>query len=75
MTGYDEKTLTLLSDRDTKIKVEVEIDHLTGWHHWREFDLKANEPCTYEFAPGFSAHWIRFTSTTDCRATAFLKYE
>ncbi|WP_437201046.1 M14 family zinc carboxypeptidase [Planctomicrobium sp. SH664] len=75
MTGYDKKTLLLQSDRDVTISAELEIDYLTGWHRWREFTLKANEPQSFEFEKGFSAHWIRFTSDADCKVTAQLTYE
>ena len=75
MTGYDKKTLTLRADRDVTVTIEVDVDHQTGWHHYRTVRLKADEEWSSEFPAAFSAHWIRFTADTDCTATAWLVYE
>ncbi len=75
MTGYDKKTLTLLSDRDTAVTIEVDVDHQSGWHQYRTLNLKAGEGLTYAFPPAFSAHWVRFIAADDCTATAQLVYE
>ena len=75
MTGYDRKTLTLRADRDVAVTVEVDFDHQSGWHTYRTFRLTADQPTTHVFPEGFSAHWLRTTADTACRATAWLVYE
>jgi hypothetical protein len=75
MTGYDRKTLSLLADSKTTITVEVDFDHQSGWHRYGEFHLDAGTLLKHEFPEGFSAHWIRFRSDRDCKATAQLTYE
>lgn len=74
MTGYDQKTLTLSADKNCKITAEIDFDHWTGFHPYKTFDLKAGEEMRFLFPKGFSAHWIRFRSSEDTRATAWLVY-
>ena len=74
MTGYDRKTLMLKADKECTITVEIDIDHWTGFHPYKSFQLKAGEELTYEFPDGFAAHWIRFHSNEDIRASAQLIY-
>jgi hypothetical protein len=74
MTGYDEKTLTLLTDRATSIDIEIDFDHQSGWHLYKTVELLPDNTWTYQFPEAFSAHWIRFTADVDCIATAVLEY-
>lgn len=74
MTGYDKKTLELLTDEGSNITAEIDID-FNGWHKFKIFELKAGEKLIYQFPQGFNAHWIRFISDKNCLATACLKYE
>lgn len=75
MTGYDQKTLQLTTDKEVTVTVEVNVDHQSGWHCYKTFTLKAGETQIYPFPPEYSAHWIRFTADTDCTATAWLIYQ
>ena len=75
MTGYDQKTLELTADRDCTITVEVDIDHWTGFHPFKSFEVKAGETLTYEFPEGFAAHWVRVKADQDVNATAWFIYE
>lgn len=75
MTGYDRKTLTLSADTETTVTVEIDFDHQSGWHRYKTFDLRPNQPEVYVFPPAFSAHWIRFVASDNCTATAQLRYE
>ena len=75
MTGYDKKTLELTADQDCTITVEVDIDHWTGFHRYRSFDVKAGEKVAHVFSEGFAAHWVRIRSDRDVQATAWLVYE
>jgi hypothetical protein len=73
MTGYDHKTLELVANKDVKITAEIDVDFY-GWHVFKTFSLKAGEKLVYKFPVGFNAHWIRFKSDKDCKATAWLIY-
>lgn len=75
MTGYDRRSLELSADSDVQIRVEVDIDHQSGWHVYQTFDLVAGQQQRCQFPAAFSAHWIRFRADRECRATAWLKYE
>ena len=75
MTGYDQKTLILESDKDCKITAEIDIDHWSGFHPYKTFDLKAGKKITFEFPDGFAAHWIRFKSDKEIKTTAQLIYK
>ncbi len=75
MNGFDRKTLTLKTDRDCTIHLEIDFDLLSGFHRFQSFELKANQPVTYQFPSGFNAHWLRFVSSADATATAWLEYD
>lgn len=75
MTGYDQRTLTLKSDRDVQIVAEIDFDHQTAWHPYKTFPVVAGESISYKFPDNFSAHWIRFKASADCTATAWLEYD
>jgi hypothetical protein len=75
MTGYDQRTLTLKSDRDVQIVAEIDFDHQTTWHPYKTFPVVAGESISYKFPDNFSAHWIRFKASADCTATAWLEYD
>ncbi len=75
MTGYDKKTLELTADQDCMITLEIDVDHWTGFHHYKTFAVKAGKKLTYRFPKGFSAHWARVISDKDCKATAWFIYK
>jgi len=75
MTGYDRKTMTLHSDVDTMIIVEVDISGFGDWVTYQKLPLKAGVPLDHSFAEGFSAYWIRFSSDRDAVTSAQLRYE
>lgn len=76
MTGYNKKTLTLTSDKDTKVTLLVHVNHyLEEPMACKTFDLKAGKELVYEFPEGFSAHWVQVKTNKDCIATAWFVYE
>ena len=75
MTGYDKKTLILESDKDCSITAEIDIDHWTGFHPFKTFDVKAHTRLSFVFPVGFAAHWIRFKSSDDVKASAQFIYQ
>ncbi len=74
MTGYDKKKITLTSDTDVTMTLEVDVD-LTGFHAYKQIKVAAGKPVEYLFPDGYSAHWIRVKTDTDCKATAWLSYQ
>ena len=75
MTGYDKKTLILESDKNCSITAEIDIDHWSGFHSYKTFDLEAGKKITFKFPIGFAAHWIRFKSSVEVKASAQLIYQ
>ena len=75
MTGYDKKTLILESDKNCSITAEIDIDHWSGFHSYKTFDLEAGKKITFKFPIGFAAHWVRFKSSVEVKASAQLIYQ
>ncbi len=76
MTGFDKKVLHLTHEDDKDVTFTIEIDFL-GTGKWKTYDtvtVSANGYVHHEFPTGFSAHWVRFVSDTDCTATVYLTY-
>jgi hypothetical protein len=71
MNGYDARHLEISADRPCKIRVEVD---LTGDGHWVTYST-ADQKLSHDFPAAYNAFWIRFTSDTDCKATAQLEYK
>lgn len=74
MTGYDQKSVQLTSDKEVDITLEVDFD-LTGFHNYQTFHVPAGKTVVYQFAKGFSAHWIRAVSNKACKATVWFTYQ
>ena len=75
MTAYDKKSVTLQSQSECKITLEVDIDGTGLWIPYRDFDLTAASPIEHRFPEGFSAYWVRATSDKDTTATAIFEYK
>ena len=74
MTAYDQKSVTLESDRNSTITLEVDVDGTGLWIPYREFAIKAGEATEHDFPEGFSAYWIRAVSDSDATAGAIFEY-
>jgi hypothetical protein len=74
MTAYDEKSLTLATDKDATITAEIDLTGDGKWVAYRSFPVKAGSPLEHDFPAGFSAYWIRFKSSGDATVTAQLAY-
>jgi hypothetical protein len=74
MTGYDKKSLTLVSSESCHVTAEIDISGMGDWHPYRIFELKPGETVSYEFPDAFQAYWIRFVSDADTTLTAHLNY-
>ena len=78
MTGFDKKALHLTGTNPTggAVAFKVEVDFL-GDGHWMTYQtlkLDSGEYRQHIFPDGFSAHWVRITVESDCRATAHFHY-
>jgi hypothetical protein len=74
MTGYDVKELTLSSDRDTKVTVEVDTSGMGDWVVYRGFALGAGTEEKHFFPQGYQAYWLRCRSDHAATVTAWLEY-
>ena len=74
---YDRKNLEIShsSGKDVTFTVEVEPIGHGPWLLFKEVTIAPGKTYKYDFPEGFQARWIRFTADTDCKATAWLKYE
>ena len=75
MTGYDKKTLTLSSDIDTAISVEIDITGVGMWQPWRTLEVKQGTELSEVFPKDLQAYWVRFRSAKDATVSAQLNYE
>jgi hypothetical protein len=74
MTGYDRKTLTAVSDRDAKVKIEIDIAGDGMWSALTTLDLKAGTALEKDIS-AIRAYWVRAVSDADCTATVQFRYE
>ena len=76
MTNYDTKTISLSHDalKEVVFTIEVNVD-FNGWHTYQTIKVPAGQTIAHRFPAGYSAHWLRMVSDTDCKATAFCKWE
>ena len=54
--------------------VEVDFQGIGRWHVYRAITVPPGGYAHHEFPDGFSAHWVRVTSASDCTATAQFPY-
>ena len=72
MTGFDKKVLHLKTDKSASF--EVQIDFL-GAGDWVKYAKHLRRGlCVSHLPSGFSAHWVRIISNTDCVASAEFMY-
>jgi hypothetical protein len=74
MTGYDKKKLILSADEPTEITLEINFDHF-GYHSYRTWKVVPGSSIEFEFPKGFSAHWARLATDSDCVVSATFIYE
>jgi len=76
MTGFDRKVLHLFHESEAAVEVTIEVDFL-GHGVWKKYEtlpVPRGEYKHHVFPPGFSAHWVRLTSSRACTATAEFMY-
>jgi hypothetical protein len=76
MTGFEHKCLHLSHESSEAITFTVEVDFCGDgdWHVLKTIGVGAHGYQAYCFEQGFSAHWVRFTASADCVASAQLHY-
>jgi hypothetical protein len=75
MTGYDRKSVTISTQDDSDITLEIDIDGTGLWVPYKTFNIQAGVPAKHAFPEGFSAYWIRAVSSVDTTATVTFRYE
>lgn len=76
MTGFDKKVLHLSHDSPEPIDFTIEVDFLGNgkWRTLKTITVAAEGYESYVFPVGYSAHWVRVSSSKDCHASAQLHY-
>lgn len=74
MTAYDQKRLSLSSDKANTLTAEVDITGDGNWVVYRKFEINPDQPAIHEFPSAFSAYWIRFRSEAESIVSAQLDY-
>ena len=74
---YDKKNLTLSHKSNKPVTFTIQVDAIGHgpWMNFKQITVKPNEKVLYTFPASFQARWIRFSSNTDCTATALLSYK
>ena len=75
MTGYDKKSVTLLSDKPTEMTLEVDVDGTGLWLPYKTFELSGATKQKHTFPEGFNAYWVRARSSKDVTAEVQFTYE
>lgn len=69
IAGFDRRMLHLATDTPAAIKVEIDVDGTNEWAVCETLHVDGNAMMT--FPADLEAEWIRVTSDTACRATAY----
>ncbi len=69
-TGFDKKMLHLSADRPAAFDIEIDFMGNGTWHRYERINVPAEGYARHIFPGAFSAHWVRLTPQSDCRATA-----
>jgi hypothetical protein len=72
MTGFDKKVLHLKTDKSASFEVQIDFLGAGDWVKYANIDVSGY--AFHAFPPGFSAHWVRIISNTDCVASAEFMY-
>jgi hypothetical protein len=70
LTGFEHKMLHLSADRAAAFDVEIDFMGNGTWHRYQQIKVPVEGYARHIFPDAFSAHWIRLTPQSDCRATA-----
>jgi hypothetical protein len=76
MRGYDKKTLELSHSSTSAVEMTVQVDVLGNntWKDYATFTVAPGAPFTHEFPDGYSAYWVRVSSSASTTASAQFTY-
>jgi len=76
MTGFEHKVLHLVQEGAASTDFTIEVDFLGNgsWQKYETLKVGDGEYKYHVFPDGFSAHWVRVTSSSQCKATAHFVY-
>jgi hypothetical protein len=74
---YDDRSLKLSHTAKQAVVFKIEVDPVgTGqWMKYKEVTVAPGGMFIHHFPAGVQARWIRFSSNSDCKATALLEYK
>lgn len=77
MAGYDRKRVSLSHRAERPVRFTLEVDFLGDgtWHPYRTIEVPPGQSASHEFAPGYSAHWIRVRADRATTASVQFTYE
>ncbi len=69
MTGFDKKSVTLVSEPGERVVVDIEVDVLGNgtWRRYTTLDTDLEGLATFQFPSGFAAHWVRARSQSQAK--------
>ena len=74
LTGFDKKVLHLRTDKAATFEVEIDFLGDGSWVKYETLSTGVDGYRMHIFPAGFSAHWVRLISRTDCLASAEFFY-
>ena len=74
MTGFDKKRMTVSTDKDAKVKIEIDLTGSGTWSTLMSIEVKAGTPVEKDLS-GIRAYWVRAVADRDCNATVQFRYE
>lgn len=72
---YDHKTMDISSDRQTKLKVQVDPTGNGDWMDYLTAEVNSDNIYHHDFPTDFQARWIRFIADGDATVTTQLNYK
>jgi hypothetical protein len=74
---YDNRTLILSQQSKKTVEITVQIDPAgdNTWVNYKTFKVNPNKQIIFKFPTSVQARWIRFVSTENTKATAWLNYK
>jgi hypothetical protein len=75
MTGFDKKRVVISSTEPATIRLEVDVDGTGLWVIYQAFGVEPGSSVEHYFPEGFSAYWVRATSSSDTTVSVTFHYQ
>jgi hypothetical protein len=74
---YDQRKLLITHNAKKPVTFNIQVDPIgyETWMNYKKITVAPGQSFNFVFPDSFQSRWIRFIADTDCKATAFLKYE